>query len=437
MTQLRYAIIGAGPMGLATARQLQKFNVPFEGFELHSDIGGLWDINNPHSTMYESAHLISSKRMTEFSEFPMKDEVPTYPKHNDVCQYFHAYSEQYKLKSFFRFGCCVTAVTPQEDGSWRLHWQDEDACHDKVFAGILIANGNLHKAHTPSLPGHFSGELMHSSEYRHAEIFKNKRVLIIGCGNSACDIAVDAVHYAKSVDMSVRRGYYFLPKFALGKPIDSLGGKIRLPTKVKQFIDGLLVKALVGKPSDYGLPDPDYKMYESHPVVNSLALHHLGHGDIHAQGDIKSIEGNTVTFSDGTSAGYDLLLSATGYKLDFPFIDNKLLNWKGDAPELFLNVFNPQQENLFVMGMVEAAGLGWQGRADQAQLVAMLLRLKIDKQQKTLDWFRGQMLLNKDDTSGGMNYLQLARMAYYVNKESYLKSLHRYIGKFQSALTNA
>src|SRR5690606_6848770 len=141
-----------------------------------------------------------------------------------------------------------------------------------------------------------------SAEYRSPAIFEGKRVLLVGCGNSACDIAVDAVHRAASVDLSVRRGYYFLPKFILGRPTDTFGGAVKLPRRLKQLIDGLLVRALVGKPSQYGLPDPDYKLYESHPVMNSLVLHHLGHGDIKARPDIRQVEGRRVTFSDGRQA---------------------------------------------------------------------------------------------------------------------------------------
>lgn len=259
----------------------------------------------------------------------------------------------------------------------------------------------------------------------------------MGCGNSGCDIAVDAVHQAKSVDISVRRGYHFLPKFVMGKPIDSLGGKIKLPMKLKQFIDGLLVKALVGKPSDYGLPDPDYKMYESHPVINSLALHHLGHGDLHPRPGISQVAGNEVTFTDGSTHSYDMILMATGYKLDFPFIDKATLNWQDSSPELFLNVFHPQHNNLFVMGMIEAAGLGWQGRADQAELVALYLKAHVDNEISLLAKFDAQRRQNTEDMTGGMAYLQLARMAYYVHKETYLQALHSRINEFKRGLNYA
>ncbi|MCC2616178.1 NAD(P)-binding domain-containing protein [Aestuariibacter halophilus] len=437
MATCPYALIGAGPMGLATARQLSKHDIPFEGFELHASVGGLWDIKNPHSTMYESAHLISSKRMTEFSEFPMADTVPMYPSHRDVCQYFNDYADTFGLRKHYRFSTRVTDVRPLDNGNWQVSWQDDEGEHSGEYAGVLIANGNLHTPNQPALPGQFDGELMHANAYRHARIFEGKRVLIVGCGNSACDIAVDAVHYADSVDLSVRRGYYFLPKFVLGRPIDTLGGAVKLPRKLKQLIDGFIIKCLVGKPSDYGLPDPDYKLYESHPVINSLALHHMGHGDIQPRGDIQSVDGKTVTFSDGSQADYDLILQATGYKLDFPFIDKQTLNWGEHAPDLYLNIFHPHHDNLFVMGMIEATGLGWQGRADQAELVALYLKAQQQNNQSLLNWFNQQRQANHLDTSGGMDYLPLARMAYYVQKDAYLEALHSRISHLKQELQHA
>jgi cation diffusion facilitator CzcD-associated flavoprotein CzcO len=256
-----YAIVGAGPMGLAAARQLQRYAIPFVGFELHADVGGLWDIANPHSTMYESAHLISSKRSTEFAEFPMADAVPPYPHHSHVGQYLRDFAEHFGLRRHYQFGTRVVRIERLEMG-WRLVSEREGQQREWRFDGVLIANGTLHKPNQPALPGEFAGELLHASAYRNADLFAGKRVLVMGCGNSACDIAVDAVHRARSVDLSVRRGYHFLPKFIFGKPTDTFGGAVKLPRRLKQWLDGLLVRALVGRPSRYGLPDPDYRLYE-------------------------------------------------------------------------------------------------------------------------------------------------------------------------------
>ena len=414
-----YAVIGAGPMGLATARNLKKYDIPFTGFEIHSDVGGLWDINSPTSTMYESAHLISSKRMTEFSEFPMSDDVAIYPHHRQMAKYFRDYAEHFDLYRHYEFSTEVLSV--ERDGErWQVTTRKDGSTEVRVFDGVWIANGTLHEPNSISLPGNFSGDLMHVSEYKSADIFRDKKVLIVGCGNSGADIAVDAVHQAASVDMSVRRGYYFLPKFLLGKPVDTLGGKLKMPRAIKQRLDALLIRTVMGKPSDYGLPDPDYRMYESHPVINSLVLHHLGHGDIRPRPDIRNVTDKTVTFADGSKADYDLILTATGYKLHYPFIDRKYLNWStGDAPALYLNAMHPEFDNIFVMGMVEATGLGWEGRNEQAEMVALYIRQLKDGKPSAQNLRQTKKEKAEKRLDGGYRYLQLERMAYYVSKDEY------------------
>jgi cation diffusion facilitator CzcD-associated flavoprotein CzcO len=419
-----YAIIGAGPMGLCTARQLKKQGIGFVGFELHSDVGGLWDIDNPHSTMYQSAHLISSKGTTEFSEFPMRAEVAPYPHHSEMRRYFRDYARQFRLYDHYQFDTRVVQLQRLEQG-WKLISEHNGEQREWRFDGVLIANGTLHTPNLPRLPGDFAGELLHASAYKSPDLFADKRVLVVGCGNSACDIAVDAVHRAASVDLSVRRGYHFLPKFILGRPTDTFGAAIKLPRRLKQWVDGLLVRALVGKPSQYGLPNPDYRLYESHPVMNSLVLHHIGHGDIRPRGDVTAVNGQRVTFTNGEQADYDLILMATGYKLDYPFIARSELNWPEDAgaPRLYLNVFHPEHDDLFMLGMVEASGLGWQGRDEQADLVALYIRqLQAGSPaalalRQTIREQAGQRL------DGGYQYLELERMAYYVHKDSYRKRI--------------
>jgi cation diffusion facilitator CzcD-associated flavoprotein CzcO len=427
-----YAVIGAGPMGLACARNLQKQGIPFTGFELHNDVGGLWDIDNPHSTMYDTAHLISSKRMTEFTEFPMKDSVAQYPSHHELKTYFRDFVDHFGLREHYEFSTRVINVEPDGD-QWQVTTERDGQQQTRAFDGVMIANGTLHTPNRPELPGDFAGTVMHSADYRNPEVFRDKRVLVVGCGNSGADIAVDAVHHARSVDMSLRRGYYFLPKFLKGKPIDTIGGKLKLPRPIKQRMDALLIRMVMGKPSDYGLPDPDYRMYESHPVINSLVLHHLGHGDIRPRRSIDRIEGHTAHFSDGESGDYDLILMATGYLLDYPFIDRKHLNWPDneDAPRLYLNMMHPDYDNLFLMGMIEATGLGWEGRNQQARLAALFIR----EQQKG-STAAGALRQKKkthagERLDGGYNYIKLARMAYYVNKDAYLDSLASHIADLE------
>lgn len=421
-TQEQIALIGAGPSGLAGARCLQKHGIAFQGFEAHTDVGGLWNIHNPRSTVYPSAHLISSKRMTEFSEFPMPERVADYPSHRELLDYFSAFADHFQLREHYRFGTRVLKVEPVSDAPdtlWRVTTVDGSGQESTAkYKGVVVANGTLAEPNMPNFEGQFAGELLHTSAYKSADQFRDKRVLIVGAGNSGCDIAVDAVHQARSVDISVRRGYYFVPKYVFGKPADSIGGKITLPPWLKQKIDSTILKWFTGDPVRFGFPKPAYKMYESHPVVNSLVLHHLGHGDLHVKGDIARLDGHTVHFKDGSAKDYDLILCATGYRLHYPFMDVKLLNWQGMSPQLYLNIFSPQYDNLAVMGMIEASGIGWQGRYEQGELVARYFKARDAGSAAAAALCRAKAG-PPPDLSGGYRYLKLERMAYYVHKDTY------------------
>lgn len=417
MTQT-YAIIGAGPSGLATARALQRYGIEWAGYELADDVGGLWNIDGPRSTMYDSAHLISSKTTTHYDEFPMKDSVADYPSHRELREYFDDFAETFDLRDGFTFNTEVIRCEPDGD-EWVLTTRDVDGNETTHrHAGVVIANGTLSEPSVPGFRGEFAGELLHSSAYRSAEIFADKRVLIVGAGNSGCDIAVDAVHRAKSVDLSVRRGYYFVPKYLFGKPADTIGSGKPLPPKIKQAVDTRVLRMFTGDPTRFGFPKPDYKIYESHPVVNSLVLHHAGHGDIHVRRDIDYLKPSGAHFVDGSSGEYDLIMLATGYRLHYPFVDPELLNWSGSSPELYLNIFAPHTDNLFVVGMLESAGIGWQGRYAQAELLAAYLRSRRDNPAAAAA-FAAKFDGPAPDLSGGYHYLALERMSYYVNKQAY------------------
>lgn len=429
-TEHMIALIGAGPSGLAGARNLQKLGIPFQGFETYTDVGGLWNINNPRSTVYESAHLISSTRTTEFTEFPMPANTPDYPGHRQLNRYFSDFAEHFQLRAHYRFNTRVLHLEPLSDTPdtpWRVTFQTGDqAPQTAVYKGVVIANGTLAEPNMPRFEGHFAGQLMHTSAYKSAEQFKGQRVLIVGAGNSGCDIAVDAVHHAASVDISVRRGYYFVPKYIFGKPADTLGGKRPLPRWIKQRLDSLVLKWFTGDPARFGFPVPHYKMYESHPVVNSLILHHLGHGDIRVQPDVARFDGHTVHFKNGTHSDYDMVLAATGYNLHYPFIDRAHLNWQGKAPQLHLNIFSPRYRYLAVLGMIEASGIGWQGRYEQAELMARYFKAS-STGHPAATAFEHAIQGPPPDLSGGYSYLKLERMAYYVHKDTYRAAVRKAI----------
>lgn len=434
--ELPWALIGAGPSGLGAARNLARRGIPFVGFEVHTDVGGLWDIDSPTSTMYESAHLISSKTTTAYDEFPMAEGVADYPSHWEMREYFRDYADTFDLRRHFRFGTTVLRTEPDGDGCWSVTTRNERTAREQTerFAGVIIANGILSEPGIPEFAGEFTGEYMHTAEYRRPEIFRDKRVLIVGCGNSGCDIAVDAVGQARSVDMSLRSGHWFFPKYILGRPSDTLNEGRPLPAPIKQRIDSRLIRLITGNPARLGFPEPEGRIYETHPVMNTLVLYHAGHGDIGIRGDIGAFDGSTVRFADGSEADYDMVMLATGYRLHYPFIDPEHLNWDRDSgaagPDLYLNIFTPRHRNLFVLGMVEATGLGWQGRFNQSDLVAEFIQASAERPEQA---DRMWSLVNgpEPDLFAGYRYRMLDRLPYYVNKDAYRDQIARHLDLFR------
>ena len=427
----RYCIVGAGTSGLAVAKNFLAAGIPFDCLEREDDVGGNWYFGKPNSSVYQSTHLISSKRLTEYTDFPMPEEYPEFPSHRLVFDYLRSYAEHFGLYQHIEFNTSVLQMEPTDTG-WLVRLSEDRERH---YRGVVIANGHNWDPKWPSYPGEFTGERLHSSEYKLPELFRGKRVLVVGGGNSGCDIAVDAALHADQALLSLRRGYHVLPKFFKGMPIDQFNERWlrwQMPLWVRRLGAKLAIRWTLGSAEQAGLPQPDHKLFESHPIINSQLHYHLGHGNLWVRPDIDRFDGRTVRFTDGTADEIDLVLFATGFKISIPFIDQELLNWQGDRPDLFLNIFHPQRDDLFIAGLIQPDSGQW-GLVDyQAQLVARYLRL-LDEQSPAGRWFRELKRSNTSATNGGVRYLQTSRHLLEVEHFSYRRQLQKLIAKLGSA----
>ena len=236
----RVCVIGAGPSGITAAKNCIENGLPVVVFEKNDRVGGNWVFNSKtgHSSVYENTHLISSKAWSEFEDFPMPDEYPDYPNHIQLQNYFESYAKHFGVYETIRFECSVQHVSRESDGSWMVTWSDAGGnTHTENFDYLMVANGHHNVPKYPEYPGNYSGRYLHSHDFKGVdESWRDKRVLVIGAGNSACDIAVEAARITKSVDMSMRSPQWFFPKFIFGQPGDVFAAKSRwLPKKLRQY----------------------------------------------------------------------------------------------------------------------------------------------------------------------------------------------------------
>ena len=411
--QQRYCIIGAGPAGLAQARAFARRGVAFDVIERHQRIGGLWDIENPGSPLYESAHFISSRTRSGFLGFPMPASYPDYPRHELILEYLRAFADAYGLVPHIQLGRSVERVSPSADGAVvRIDGRDVE------YAGVVCATGMNWTPNLPAYPGEFSGVFRHTSTYRRGSELAGKRVLVIGLGNSGADIACDAARFADETIVSVRRGYYFVPKHIFGKPADVFAGEsLWLPKSLRLWLFGILHHWIVGDTRSLGMPAPDHRILQAHPLANDQLLHHLRHGDVTLKADVERFEGSRVYFADGTHAEVDEVLAATGYRVSLPYLDPAHVEWQGQRPSHFLSVFSRKHPALFTLGFVELNGALYPHLDHFSALVAEYAHARVHA-PPVAERFRRIVETTHLDLAGGTHYVASPRHDFYCDDEA-------------------
>jgi cation diffusion facilitator CzcD-associated flavoprotein CzcO len=429
---IRWLIVGAGPSGLAAARALRAANIPFDVVERHRDVGGIWDLENPGTPMYESAHFISSKTQSAFEGFPMPAAYPDYPARALILDYVRAFADAFDLRSHIELGVDVARAAPAGDATWEVTLGSGER---RIYRGVIAAVGHNWDPIVPNYPGVFTGDAYHSVRYTSPSEFDGKRVLIVGGGNSACDIACDAAARAQRTIISMRRGYHFLPKHVFGKPTDAFfrSGPHLSPVIAQPLLTALL-KLLVGDLRRFGLPAPDHRVLESHPIMNTQILHFLAHGDVVARPDVVRLDGARVHFADGASEEVDLIVWATGYRPTIPFLADALGTRNGTGPELFAALIPPGAPNLYVLGHFESDGGAYPLVSQQAEVVALLAQSDATAPEATRDWIRRLTSSRRPDLSGGVRYVQSPRHSNYAQFETYESYLRRLVRRVRAEL---
>ena len=380
----RVCVIGAGPCGLTTVKNLRAAGIEdVVCYEEASTIGGNWvyDDAPERRSVYRATRLISSKRLSEFEDFPMPADYPDFPSHRQMLDYFRSYAERFGAPAKVVLNARVESARRLPDGKWSVGVVGREGQRGaETVDHLIVCSGHHREPLLPEYPGTFSGAVLHSREYKRPEPFEGRRVLVVGGGNSGCDIAVDVSRVAASVSISMRQGYFILPKVMFGRPIDQLYARMRsylrfAPRFLQDALADATVRLELGPWEKYGLERPKGRATTMHPTLNTAILAALRDGAVIPRRAITRLDGERVHFSDGAVGTFDTIIWATGYRFGYPFLDDAIMgNDFTRFPPLYLTMMHPEIENLFFIGLFQPIGCIWRLADHQARIAALQIK---------------------------------------------------------------
>jgi cation diffusion facilitator CzcD-associated flavoprotein CzcO len=352
-------VIGAGVSGLVSIKALGDLGVTHTCFEASDDVGGNWYFRNPNgrSSAYRSLHIDTSKNAISFADFPMDKRYPDFPHHTEIHRFLREYSDRFGLRERIRFGTRVQRAERLPGGGWRIVTDGGD---EQQFDALLVCNGHHWDPSYPTFAGEFDGDTLHSHHYidpTEPLDLRDKRVLVVGIGNSGVDIVSELSRkgVAERVLISTRSGAWVMPKYIFGRPIDQVVRTIPwLSLTLQRRVARLLPRLVSGRMEDFGLPAPNHNFLEAHPTVSSELLLRLGSGDAIAKPDVEELLGDRVRFADGSVEPVDAIIFATGYKISFPFFDPGFISAPGNVLPLYKRMFKPGIDDLAFVGLGQA-----------------------------------------------------------------------------------
>ncbi|MGN6161196.1 MAG: flavin-containing monooxygenase [Marmoricola sp.] len=371
----RTAIIGAGISGLTAGKMLDDYGVPYTIFETSDRVGGNWAFGNPngHSSAYVSLHIDTSKHQLSFKDFPMPDHYPDFPHHTLIKQYLDDYADTFGIRDHIQFQNGVVHAERKPEGGWFLELQDGTV---QEFDFLVVANGHHWDPRMADFPGEFSGESIHSHHYIdpwNPLHLMDKRILVVGLGNSAADITVELSQRVmrNQVTLSTRSSAWIVPKLMFGKPADmNYRTNPHVPLGWQRKIAQWGQKLTGSDPTLYGLPTPNHRFFEAHPTQSGELPLRLTSGDVTAKGNVSHLDGETVHFEDGTSADFDVIIYATGYNLSFPFFDPDFISAPGNRIDLYKRILKPGIDDLAFAGFAQAVPTLFPFVECQARMIA-------------------------------------------------------------------
>lgn len=303
-------VVGASAAGLSVAAALQRAGLESLVVERTECVGTAW------RNHYERLHLHTPRSASGLPFFPMPKSYPRYPTRAQVVDYLEAYGKHFDIKP--RYGETVDSIARTEDGRWRTRGSSASI----TSANVVVATGYTHTPVRPVWPGmdSFPGSILHSSEYKNGAPFKGKKVLVVGFGNSACEIALCLHEHGASPSMAVRSPVNVLPRDFLGIPALTFGILLsKLPARVGDALSLPMTAVTIGSLRKYGLkklaygPITQIKKHAKIPLLDLGTMRLIKQGQIRVFPGIERFETTTVVFEDRSEEDFDAVVLGTGY----------------------------------------------------------------------------------------------------------------------------
>lgn len=426
----KVAIIGAGVSGLAAIRSCLEEGLEPTCFERSDDVGGLWKFSEHteegRASIYQSVFTNSSKEMMCFPDFPYPDDFPNFMHNSKLQEYITAFATEKNLLKYIEFETLVTSINKCPDfsttGKWEVTTEKNVKKQTAVFDAVMICSGHHVYPHLPkdSFPGlnRFKGKCFHSRDYKEPGAWKGKRVLVIGLGNSGCDIAAELSHVAQQVTISSRSGSWVMSRvWNDGYPWDMV-----MITRFQTFLKNNLPTAISDwwytrqmnarfKHENYGLM-PLNGTLRKEPVFNDELPARILCGTVSIKPNVKEFTETSAVFEDGTVfEAIDCVIFATGYGYAYPFLDDSIIKSRNNEVTLYKGIFPPQLEKptMAVIGLVQSLGAAIPTTDLQARWAAQVIRGTCslpsvndmmddidEKMGKKLKWFGNSTTIQTD-----------------------------------------
>jgi indole-3-pyruvate monooxygenase len=313
MQETNTLIVGASISGLASAGCLGVAGIDYIIIEKHPAVVTPW------RNHYERLHLHTNKKLSHLPYKKFRRDIPLYPSRLQVIEYMDCYQKEFGIDPIFN----TAARSIYKEGDY---WITETSTGNFRSKNLIMATGAYGLPRAIDFKGMdtFPGKILHSSDFKNGQAFKNQKVLVVGFGNSACEIALNLHEQGASPSLSVRSAVNVLPRDILGIPVLQLGLLMSvLPPRLADKLNAPIIRTITGDIRRLGLRKLPYGPLEqiqkdqTVPLLDIGTLKLIRSGNCIVYDEIDFIQNKTVFFKSGRKKDFDTIIAAIGYNKGF------------------------------------------------------------------------------------------------------------------------